>query len=180
MPSLLPAMTRFLLLLACALTSAGAAAQPAAPAAAAEPLVTRLGQSEQTRHNTTGYYYHHLPGEATIQVQVEGTVLYPGLYEVAADTDLRRVLALAGGPRYDVRDRQSDRRVEIRLLRPYAGQVYGATLADAAVNPSLIPPLRHDDVLLVDVIERRRFSWQDAATVVGALGTFGFLIQAAR
>ncbi len=164
-------------LLALLLCAAAAQAQPVAPP---ETPVTRLGQSEQTRHNTTGYYYHHLPGEATIQVQVEGTVLYPGLYEVSAETDLRRVLALAGGPRYDVRDRQSDRRVEIRILRPFSGQVYGATLADAAVNPSVIPPLRHDDVLLVDVIERRRFGWQDAATIVGALGTFGFLLQAAR
>ena len=158
--------------------ASAACAQPVAPTA--EQPVTRLGQSEQTRQNTTGYYYHHLPGEATIQVQVEGTVLYPGLYEVGTETDLRRVLALAGGPRYDVRDRQSDRRVELRILRPYAGQIYAATLADAAVNPSVIPPLRHDDVLLVDVIERRRFGWQDAATIVGALGTFGFLIQAAR
>lgn len=168
--------------LAALLLGAAAQAQPGAsqPAAPPDTPVTRLGQSEQTRHNTTGYYYHHLPGEATIQVQVEGTVLYPGLYEVSAETDLRRVLALAGGPRYDLRDRQSDRRVEIRVLRPFAGQVYGATLADAAVNPSVIPALRHDDVLLVDVIERRRFGWQDVATLVGALGTFGFLIQAAR
>lgn len=170
---------RPLLFLSFALCAA-ASAQPQVATPAAEPLVTRLGQSEQTRHNTTGYYYHHLPGEATIQIQVEGTVLYPGLYEVSAETDLRRVLALAGGPRYDVRDRQSDRRVEIRLLRPHAGQIYGATLADAAVNPTVIPALRHDDVLLVDVIERRRFGWQDAATLVGALGTFAFLLQAAR
>lgn len=156
-----------------------AAAQPAAPAAADQP-VTRLGQSEQTRNNSTGYYYHHLPGEATIQIQVQGTVLYPGLYEVAVGTDLRRVLALAGGPRIDLRDRQSDRRVELRLLRPDVGQVFGATLADAAVRPDVIPPLHHDDTLLVEVIERRRFTWQDAATLVGALGTVGFLLQTAR
>lgn len=154
-------------------------------AASAQPLdpdrpVTRLGQSEQTRNNSTGYYYHHLPGEATIQVQVEGTVLYPGLYEVALGTDLRRVLALAGGPRFDVRDRQSDRRVEIRVLRPNAGQIYAATLADASVNPNVIPPLRHEDTMLVDVIERRRFGWQDAATLIGALGTFAFVVQSAR
>lgn len=163
----------FALLLAAPLATAQAGA-----ASPSDVPVTRLGQSEQTRHNTAGYYYHHLPGEATIQVQVQGTVLYPGLYEIAAGTDLRRLLALAGGPRYDVRDRTSDRRVEVRLLRPNIGQVYGATLADAAVNPALIPPLRHDDALLIDVVERRRFGWQDAATLVGAVGTLGFLIQA--
>lgn len=171
---------RLPLLLAALVAAVPLAAQPGTVATPDEAPVTRLGQSEQTRHNTTGYYYHHLPGEATIQVQVEGTVLYPGLYEVALGTDLRRLLALAGGPRYDVRDRQSDRRVEIRLLRPNVGQIYGATMADAAVNPALIPSLRHDDTILVDVIERRRFGWQDAATLVGALGTLGFLLQAAR
>lgn len=145
--------------------------------AEAQP-VTRIGQSEQMRQNTTGYYYYHLPGEATIQVSVEGAVLYPGLYEVAVETDLRRVLALAGGPRFDVRDRNSDRRVELRLYRPEAGQIYAATLADAVSNPSYIPDLRHDDALLIDVIERRRIGWQDFATIVGTIGTVAFLVTA--
>lgn len=165
--------------MALALVAPLAAAQPARAPGPDAP-VTRLGQSEQTRQNTTGYYYHHLPGEATIQLQVQGGVLYPGLYEVSTETDLRRVLALAGGPRYDVRDRRSDRRVEIRLFRPSVGQLYAATLADASVYPERIPPLRHEDAIVVEVVERRRFGWQDAATVLGALGTFGFLIQAVR
>lgn len=168
-----------LLLAALLLAVPSVLAQPV-PAPAEAPLVTRLGQSEQTRSNSTGYYYNHLPGEATIQVQVEGSVLYPGLYEVGVGTDLRRVLALAGGPRLDVRDRNSDRRVDIQLLRPREGAVYVSSLATASVRPDLIPPLRHDDTVLVDVIERRRFTIQDAATIIGALGTFGFLIQAAR
>ena len=158
-----------------------AAAQPVTGAPPAdEPMVTRLGQSEQTRNNSTGYYFHHLPGEATVQVQVEGSVLYPGLYEVGVGTDLRRVLALAGGPRLDVRDRQSDRRVDLRILRPSEGAVYVSSLATASVRPDLIPALRHDDTVLVDVVTRRRFGWQDAATILGALGTVGFLVQSAR
>ena len=168
------------LVLAVLLAAPAVLAQPSPAAPAEDVPVTRLGQSEQTRSNSTGYYYNHLPGEATIQVQVEGSVLYPGLYEVGVGTDLRRVLALAGGPRLDVRDRNSDRRVDIRLLRPSEGAVYISSLATASVRPDLIPPLRHDDTVLVDVIERRRFGLQDAATILGALGTFGFLIQAAR
>lgn len=164
-------MTRLLALAALVLIPLAAHAQEPAP-------VTRLGQSEQTRSNSTGYYYNHLPGEATIQVQVEGSVLYPGLYEVGLGTDLRRVLALAGGPRLDARDRDSDRRVDIRLLRPSEGAIYISTLASASVRPDQIPALRHDDTILVDVISKRRFTIQDAATLVGALGTFGFLLQA--
>ena len=152
-----------------------------APAlAAAQPIdrpVTRLGQSEQTQSNAPGYFRHHLPGEATIQVQVEGTVVSPGLYEVADETDLRQVLALSGGPRIDIRDRQSSRRVELRLVRPGVGEIYAATLQDAAAKPAVIPPLRHDDALLVEVLDRRRFGWQDAATIVGAAGTVAFLFQ---
>ena len=143
--------------------------------ATAQP-VTRIGQSEQMRQNTTGYYYYHLPGEATIQVSVEGSVLYPGLYEIATETDMRRLLALAGGPRFEVRDRNSSRRVELRLYRPEVGQIYAASLADASSNPAFIPGLQHNDALIVDVIERRRIGWQDIATVVGTIGTVAFLV----
>lgn len=153
-----------------AVASAGLSAQP----------LTRLGQAEQTRTNSAGYYYHHLPGEATIQLQVSGAVLFPGLYEVSVGSDLRRVLALAGGPRLDVLDRQSDRRVRLTLFRPQEGAIYVSSLDVASVYPELIPALQQDDSILVDVLTRRRFGWQDAATVIGALGTFGFLIQAAR
>lgn len=143
--------------------------------ASAQP-VTRIGQSEQMRQNTTGYYYYHLPGEATIQVSVEGSVLYPGLYEVATDTDMRRILSLAGGPRFEVRDRNSSRRVELRLFRPEVGQIYAATLADASSNPGFIPALQHNDALIVEVIERRRIGWQDIATVIGTIGTLAFIV----
>lgn len=157
-----------------------ALAQPVDPsgdAASSDRPVTRLGQSELTESNAPGYYRHHIPGEATIQVQVEGAVVSPGLYEISDETDLRQLLALTGGPRVDVRDRQSDRRVELRLIRPGTGMIYGALLADAAANPQVIPTLRHDDALLVDVVDRRRFGWQDAATVIGAAGTVAFLFQ---
>ncbi len=160
-----------LLLLLLALAPALAAAQPS------DRPVTRIGQSEQTQSTAPGYYRHHLPGEATIQVQVEGTVVSPGLYEVADETDLRQVLALSGGPRIDIRDRQNSRRVELRLVRPGEGEIYAATLTDAAADPVLIPPLRHRDALLVEVLDKRRFGWQDAATVIGAAGTVAFLFQ---
>lgn len=130
------------------------------------------------RQNTTGYYYYHLPGEATIQVSVNGSVLYPGLYEVSTDTDMRRLLSLAGGPRFEVRDRNSNRRVELRLFRPDVGQIYAANLEDASSNPAFIPGLQHDDALVVEVIERRRIGWQDIATVIGTVGTLAFIVTA--
>ena len=155
------------------------AAQPVAPRAVGCDGVTRIGQAEQTVTTAPGYYRHHMPGEATIQVQVSGNVVSPGLYEVADETDLRRLLALAGGPQVDIRNPDSDRRVELRLVRPERGLVYGALLADAAANPSRIPPLCSDDALLVEVVDRRQFGWRDGLTVVGAIGTLAFALSQA-
>ena len=143
----------------------------------ADRPVTRIGQSEQVNSTAPGYYRHHMPGEATIQVQVGGNVVNPGLYEIADETDLRRLLSLAGGPQVDIRDPQRDRRVEIRLFRPGTGMLYGALLSDAVSNPAVIPPLRHDDALLVEVVDRRRLGWQDAATALGAIGTVAFIVS---
>ncbi|MGB3544460.1 SLBB domain-containing protein [Rubrivirga sp.] len=148
----------------------------ASPQPADDPI-TRIGRSERTVSTAPGYYQHHMPGEATIQVQVSGNVVNPGLYEIADETDLRRLLALAGGPQVDIRDPQSDRRVEIRLFRPGTGMLYGALLSDAVSNPVVIPPLRHDDALLVEVVDKRRLGWQDAATALGAVGTLAFIIS---
>lgn len=153
---------------------------PLAAAAQGTQPVTRLGQSEQMRQNTTGYYYHHLPGESTIQVTVAGTVVYPGLYEVGVNTDLRRLLALAGGPRTDLRDRQNDRRVEIRLMRPNVGMIYGGTLLEASSDPQAIPALLHDDSIIVDVIEKRKFGFNDLVAVIGTVGTVAFIVQVLR
>lgn len=168
-------MRRLLLLAGLAPALALAQAQPADPAP--DRPVTRIGQSEQTVSTAPGYYRHHLPGEATIQVQVEGAVVNPGLYEIADETDLRRLLALTGGPRVDVRDRESERRVELQLIRPGQGLVYGALLADAAANPDRIPALRHDDALLVEVVDKRRFNWRDAVALAGTGGTIALVIR---
>ena len=167
-------MYRLVLLLA--LSPALALAQPTCQSVDGRP-VTRIGQSEQIENNAPGYYRHHMPGEATIQVQVEGAVVNPGLYEVADEATMSQVLALSGGPRVDARDRQNNRRIELRIVRPQAGLIYGATLGDAISNPGLVPPLCNQDALLVEVVDRRQFGWQDAATLIGAAGTVAFLAQ---
>lgn len=168
---------RRLLVFLVGLLPALALAQPIDSGIDTEPRVTRLGQSEQTVSTAPGYYRHHLPGEATIQVQVEGAVLSPGLYEIADETDLRQLIALAGGPQIDVRDRDSDRRVEIEVIRPGHGLVYGALLADASAHPERIPDLLHHDAVYVEVIDKRRFTVRDAIAIAGSGGTIAFLVQ---
>ncbi len=147
-----------------------------ASAADAQPL-GRLGRSETMRSTAPGYYVYHQPGEATVQVAVEGAVRSPGLYEIALGTDLQRVLALAGGPAYDAREANVRQRVEVRLFRPEQGVIYQSQIQNVAAAPGATPELREGDSVLVDVIRRRQFGWQDAAGVIGALSGVAVLIS---
>lgn len=137
----------------------------------------RLGRSEQVLSTAPGYYVYHQPGEATIQVAVEGTVRNPGLYEVAVGTDLSRVLALSGGPSYDARQPDQRQYVEVRLFRPTIGQVYAATIQDLASNPAPVPPLREGDSVIVEVVSRRTFGWQDVFSIAGGIAAVAYLVE---
>lgn len=145
-----------------------------------DPCMGRLGRAELTQNTSSTYFRFSEPGDATVQVHVQGAVQQPGLYEVTVGTDLGRVLALAGGPRYDVRDSSRRRTVEVRLYRPNAGRdpIYATSLQDTATNPEVYPPLCEGDTMLIDVVERQGFSWQMAATIAGGLSAVALLLQA--
>jgi protein involved in polysaccharide export with SLBB domain len=145
----------------------------AAPLAHAQ----ELGRAESTLSNAGTYYFLYEPGEATIQVSAIGAVRQPGLYEVAAATDLRRLLVLSGGPELAPQNARNDRRVTVQLLRQGSAQpVFSAGLDEAMARGSA-PGLREGDVLLVEVLERERFNWRDAFTVVGGLSAIAFIVQ---
>lgn len=150
----------------------------AATPASAQEQQGRIGRSEMVRSTAPGYYVYHEPGQATIQVAVEGAVRYPGLYEVALGTDLGRVLALSGGPAFDARQPDQKQRVEIRLFRQNRGMIYGATLQDLASNPEVYPDLHEGDSMVVEVITKRTFGWQDAVTIAGGVSAIAFLVSA--
>lgn len=160
-----------------AVLAASASAQTSAPV---DPCRGRLGRAELTEATSNTYYRYFVPGEATVQVHVEGAVQQPGLYEVGVGTDLGRVLALSGGPRYEAREQNRRRRVEIRLYRPNAGElpIYATTLQDTATNPDAYPALCEGDTMLIDVVESKRFGWQEIATIAGGISAVAFLVQA--
>jgi hypothetical protein len=160
-----------------ALLAASASAQTSA---SFDPCRGRLGRAELTEATSNTYYRYFVPGEATVQVHVEGAVQQPGLYEVGVGTDLGRVLALSGGPRYEAREQNRRRRVEIRLYRPNAGElpIYATTLQDTATNPDVYPALCEGDTMLIDVVESKRFGWQEVATIAGGISAVAFLVQA--
>ena len=150
---------------------------PALAQDAAAPPEGRLGRSALVVSTAPGYFVFHEPGEATLQVAVEGAVRNPGLYEVAVGTDLGRVLALAGGPAYDARQPDVEQRVEVRLFRPGPGLIYATTLQDVLGNPAPYPDLREGDALAVDVVSTRPFTWRDGLAVAGAVSAVAFLID---
>ena len=86
--SLVPRMRRFLLL-------AFVLKVHLLPAVSAQPS---FGGVEDRQTNVQAYYFHFLPGEATIRVNIWGTVRQPGAYEVGEATTLGELISLAGGP----------------------------------------------------------------------------------
>ena len=148
---------------------------------AIDPCIGRLGRAQLTQTTATNTYFSfYQPGEATVQVHVEGAVQQPGLYEVGVGTDLGRVLALSGGPQYETREGNRDRNVEVRLFRPNAGYapIYATTLQDTATNPDVYPNLCEGDTMLIDVIESKRFGWQEVGIIAGGLSAVAFIIRA--
>ena len=164
-------------LLGAVVFAALAAAPALAQAPAGELPQGRLGRSEMVVSTAPGYYVFHEPGEATVQIAVEGAVRNPGLYEVAVGTDLGRLLALAGGPAYDARQPDVEQRVEVRLFRPTRGVIYATTLQDVLGNPDPYPVLLEGDALAVDVVSSRPFTWRDGLAVAGAVSAVAFLID---
>lgn len=137
----------------------------------------RLGRSELVTSTAPGYYVYHEPGELTMQVSVGGAVISPGLYEVALGTDLARLLALSGGPEVDGRQPDQRQRVEVRVFRPGSGLLYASTLQDLASNPDPVPALQEGDSVVVEVVLKRTFGWQDVFTVAGGIAAIAFLIE---
>ncbi len=169
------------LLLALAAFAVGVTSVEAQTSMALDPCIGRLGRAELMKTTATNTYFSYfVPGDATVQVHVEGAVQQPGLYEVGIGTDLGRLLALSGGPRYEMRDGERDRNVEVRLFRPNAGSapIYATTLQDTATNPDVYPDLCEGDTMLIDVIESKRFGWQEIGIIAGGISAVAFVVQA--
>ena len=135
---------------------------------------------ERQRTATSAYYTFSEPGDVTILVSVWGNVRYPGLYEVAQETQVSALFSLAGGPSIRERDRLEDRTIEVSLSRQQGGArevVYSATMENEIFASAEDLALQSGDVLLVDVTVRRRFSWRDIAPIVAAVGTIALAID---
>lgn len=149
-------------------------------AAASAAHGQRFNRVEDTKSNVDAYFYHVQPGAATVQVYVLGTVQAPGFYEVSDGTHLGQLLALSGGPTLNARRESSDRKVTIKLYRP-AGYgerpLFEALLDEAVTRPSTYPVLRDGDVLVVEIVEKERFNWRDAFSIIGGVSALALAVE---
>ncbi len=149
----------------------------AAPAAHGQDF----GQVRETDTNIASYYYYVQPGAATVQIEVLGTVRYPGLYVISEGTNLGTLLALCGGPVLDVRERSRPRKEHLRLFRTLPGSqslIYEAALQDGVlIKPDGYPALQTGDVVSVEVIERQRLTFRDVFTFVNSAALIALTVD---
>ncbi len=147
------------------------------------PLVQaqEFNRFDNMRAEGTSYHIFAKQGEATIQILVLGKMGSSGIYEVGVGIELDQLLALTGGT-IPAASTGSETRVTVRLFREGTGRrdlVYEAPLERMLAEPGLYPPLQDGDVLTVETftIERDRFGWRDALSIVTSLTSIVLLID---
>lgn len=135
-----------------------------------------FGRIEQTESNVA-YFYFAEKGEATIQVLVWGTVSRPGIYEVGTDTQIDRLLTMAGGAPIPVEQEDRDpAEITISLHRPDGNgnkaKVFEARIQELLAPETAYPPLNDNDILVVETYQPGRdFGWRDALSLISSVGT---------
>lgn len=143
-------------------------------AAAQVPVTTPGNYVGAVPTNSPSHYYFAQPGEITKRVSVWGTVRQSGVYFVRSGVDLVELLSLAGGPSLTARAENVDREVTIRLYRLDGDQrilAYEETLLNMIAEPGAYPALLADDVVEVETVEDRLWTFRDTVTVIGAVAT---------
>ena len=146
-----------------------------APASVAQvPATTPGNYVGAVPTNSPNHFYFAQPGELTKRVSVWGTVRQSGVYFVRNGVDLVELLSLAGGPSLTPRAENIDREVTIRLYRLEGQQrilAYEETLVDMIAEPGSYPELLAEDVIEVETVEDRQWTFRDTVTVIGAVAT---------
>lgn len=174
MPDSMPTLRRLpCVLCLVALGLGGVVAPPA--------LAQEFGRLQEMKERTNvAYFYFAKPGEATVQVQVQGTVPRPGIYEVPDSTDLNKLLTMAGGAALEPRPENRERpKITIRVYRPEAQR--RSPLVDASYETLLsgerqFRNFRDGDVVVVETIQQRGFTWRDILSVSSTLFSLALLV----
>lgn len=129
-----------------------------------------FGRLQEMKERTnTAYFYFAEPGEATVQVQVWGTIPRPGIYEVSDSTSLNKLLSMAGGAPVGPRTEDLDPpEITVRVYRP--GESGRSLLFESRIEKILsgekqFRNLRDDAIIVVETVEQRNFTWRDGLSV---------------
>lgn len=136
-----------------------------------------FGRIEETK-STVAYFYFAEPGDATIQVAVWGSVGKTGIYEVPVETELDRLLTMAGGAPLTARSENQKREITIRLYREVDGKrraIYEAPIEEMIANPDAYPDIQDQDVMIVETITDQRFTFQTVLSLVSTLASLTLL-----
>ena len=134
----------------------------------------------QETETSVAYHYYARPGDATVQVSLWGTVGSTGIYEVPEDTQLDKLLTMAGGAPIDARQRgQNPDDIRITLYRTGEDgdrQVIYEEPLETLIEDTRYPVLQDDDILVVD-LERARtpFRFRDILGIVSSLASLTLL-----
>lgn len=138
-----------------------------------------LGRVESTESNSSDYYYYVQPGERTIQVNLIGAVRSPGLYEIGTNVTLGQILALAGGPTMNARQKRNKRTTEVRVIRD--GRItYNVNIEEAETPYVDFGGLQEGDIVRVDVLESTPFGWRDGLQIVTATASLVLIVDRIR
>ena len=142
-----------------------------------------FGRLQEMREQTNvAYFYFAEPGKATVQVQVQGTVPRPGIYEVPDSIDLNRLLTMAGGAAFEPRPENRKRPdITIRVYRPGAdaeqrGKLLEASFEEVVAGEKQFRQFRDDDIIVVETVQERRFTVRDIFTFSSSLFSLALLI----
>ncbi|PSQ96294.1 MAG: hypothetical protein BRD51_05025 [Bacteroidetes bacterium SW_11_64_17] len=135
-----------------------------------EARAQEFGRLQNMKERTNvAYFYFAPPGTATVQVQVQGTVPRPGIYEVADSTDLNKLLTMSGGAALEPRPENRDRPdITIRVYRPSdqsRAVVLEAPFEQILSGRKQFQQFRDGDVIVVETVNQRSFTWRDLLSV---------------
>jgi hypothetical protein len=142
-----------------------------------------FGRLQEMKEQTNvAYFYFARPGDATVQVQVQGTVPRPGIYEVPDSIDLNRLLTMAGGAAFEPRPENRKRPdITIRVYRPGSnaqqrGKLLEASFEEVVAGEKRFRQFRDDDIIVVETVQERRFTIRDIFSFSSSLFSLALLI----
>lgn len=141
-----------------------------------------FGRVEDMQSSVAGYFTHVSSGDPTTQVYVWGSVGAPGVYEVSADTDLGKLISLAGGPADAPITEDVEQTTTVRVYRIAGGDrevIYEAVVDQLVREPGRYPTLQDGDVveLETEIEQTDRFTWRDGVSVITGVAAVVLAIE---